>query len=119
MKKLTPELALTRARRGIEFLNRRRPGWRKLIKPSRLDMARGGMNARRGSCGCILAQLDLQVSGHGFGFYARGAETVGVNPVGRRAVALGFRNSDDSGQMNRDYALLTEAWRQALAEEAT
>lgn len=110
--KLTAELALTRARRGIQFLNHRRPGWRKHVNPARLDMSRGSM-VGRGDCGCILAQIQDRFGSSGS--FALGAETVGVNPGGPRAVALGFRASEGT---QAEYALLTAAWLHALAEAA-
>lgn len=107
---MTKRTALARARRGAKFLDKKLPGWRKQIRVTRLDLSKGLYDpARRGSCGCILAQIDATRTHTGN--YTGGAKKIGIEPWGDDAVRLGFRDGDD-------YATLTEAWREILREES-
>lgn len=118
MARLTPDVALARARRGIAFLDRKAPGWRRKIRRARLDLSKPEYSPEGHGCGCVLAQLDA-ARRHDLGWYARGANAVGVRPGSPRAVTLGFEvRAALSAQQTMDYAVLTDAWRTALREPA-
>ena len=114
------QLALTRARRGAAYLDRKLGrAWRRTIRRSRLDMAsstyrvvRPGPGLHFGRCGCIMAQLDAHTPERkGIGSYADGVEKLaGFDPTGSTAVRLGFFST------TAEYAELTEAWKTVLRE---
>lgn len=117
MARLTPAQALARARRGVAFLDRKMPGWRRKVRRTRLRMEKGYIDRFVvEDCGCILAQLDAERHG-GDGYYSRGAGQLGIDPTGVRAVSLGLvlRGPDSR---NQEYEVLTDAWRIALREPA-
>ena len=117
------ELALTRARRGAAYLDRKLGrAWRRRIRRSRLNMGNScfrvdaGPTAFLGRCGCIFAQLDAsQPHKEGVGYYAEGVEELATfDATGSTACRLGFLTS---GQKDAPtYAELTEAWKTVLRD---
>ena len=74
MKVSEREMYLRSARRGAAFLDRHVPGWRRMIRLSRLDMTEPFYSAStdpfgRGRCGCVLAQLSAYAEGRELGSY--------------------------------------------------
>lgn len=78
--------------RGIELLDKYRPGWDKKIDLAQLDIANG--------CKCVLGQV--------YGSYFAGVEALNLT----MAKEFGF-SSDYSGESNNP--ALTQAWREAIA----
>lgn len=91
--------------RGVAVLDRKRPGWWKKIKLTKLDMSSGMYDEAYGSCGCILAQLAPD-----------GDYDTGVDRLTRAAdkdewaTRRGFMAEPDF------YAYLTRKWKQVIRE---
>lgn len=103
MAMLTEKQAITRARRGAAFLDKKfgSRGWRRRIRRRDLHME-SGMYQGQGDCGCILAQL--------YGEYD--AETVGLTE--HKAAVLGFVAAAEP--YSKNYERLTSAWKKVLRE---
>lgn len=115
---MKPETALKRARAGAAFLDEKfGRGWRRKIRRRRLNMASGAYRPSRGSCGCILAQLDAQIARDDTdwpdrtGYYSDGVERFKVTAPVKLGFIADSRVSDDD-----NYANLTKAWRKVLSE---
>jgi hypothetical protein len=112
------ELALERARRGAAFLDEKLGrGWRRKIRRSRLSMADGifdpGVAGGWGYCGCIVAQLSPRHA------YNDVYNLLGLDPYNDEVIDFGLILDDDDEDIDeeKDYALLTEAWREVLREK--
>lgn len=52
------------------------------------------------------------------GHYVRAAHDLGIEAEGRYPVALGFTDAVNPAPGSSDYQMLTDAWREVLAESA-
>lgn len=105
----TEIMTLAAAKRGAKFLDKAiGRSWRKKIRRRELDLA--SPRYERGSCGCILAQLDAN------GSYYDMQRELGLNnaAVGR----LGFDAlfNEDAGEYFYDHDVLTDAWKKVIRE---
>jgi len=82
------EKYLRSARRGARFLDRMVPGWRKMIRLTRLEMTDPIYYVDEpGECGCVLAQLDAYIEDSERGSYERMRNRLGLtkHPIIDRA----------------------------------
>lgn len=107
---LTLEAARARASRGADLLDAADPGWAHRVDPASLHLGDGHA--------CVLGQL------HGEYHLGLGrARVLDLSSAPGRFVSpvdLGFQAASDlgGGAEDLDYALLTRAWREAIAARA-
>lgn len=83
-----------RAAAGARFLDERTPGWESRINTATLNIASGNQ--------CALGQV--------YGSYSEGLARTGAAP---QSMSLGFSST---GNLDREYRLLTEAWRKEVQD---
>mgnify|MGYP004341908697 CR=1 FL=1 len=108
--RITPEWAQARASAGASLLDDESPGWALRVNPDSLELGDGQA--------CVLGQLH--------GDYRRGlfrSRIVSASSAPVRfasPVDLGFQASSEGGSESErlDYAFLTRAWREEIAQRA-
>jgi hypothetical protein len=107
---LNENIARERVARGAAFLDDHVAGWREVANPDTLNLA---------SCrDCVLAQLNrgglLGQHLTDYDAFHNAVNTLGLDD--QRAMELGFLVRDHSFTTHVEYALLTSAWRDELAD---
>lgn len=103
-----------RIRQGIKLLDEKGPSnWRRRVNLRTLDLG-----VPTGDCGCVLAQV--------FGNYGEGCRALGItldNTTEASAASAAFTGferlvapGEGWGNREKEYAELTEAWREALQD---
>ncbi len=102
----------TRVRHGAKHLDKLMPGWARKVRLRDLEL-RNPFYAGKGTCGCILAQLDAITRRDGFpGTYVHGAhEILGVEITDDSIEAEGFTIT---GSTNETWSELTDLWKDEI-----
>lgn len=82
--------------RGIELLDKQRPGWRDQVDPQRLAMG--------SDLTCVLGQV--------FGDFCEGLKALGLDPMTRDDAYYGFVTP--RYRLDNGYFRLSAAWREAI-----
>lgn len=115
------------AARGAKFLDKKKPGWHRKVKITKLDMYVGEIGPLIGECGCVLAQLDAADRGGKEGEYYRLVDQFEINPDEGEFYGFCLPHQDVEpsraiweewgrliDQRTRRWAELTEAWRDEI-----
>lgn len=105
---LTIDEARSRVAKGAAHLDQTRPNWFNEIDPGTLTLSN--------PCGCIVGQLMAETTYGNFGRQARCLFPIDVADAASWGIDITARDTDGAAPAIRTFALLQDAWIEAIAD---